>query len=184
MNQDASKSFIEPMGNYISILKERSAPYTLKEIEDVISQMEENSHEETSLMFNPDTKVIVNYSIPDPVTGGQVVKSGDLSFDFTNAINLALNIKRTRPDNIHYIPHESVMDNSLSISELAYFLRTNSRFDKSIEALHINHLSPVLNGQPRHVGVVVGLGYIRIHHSNSHQGVFLLEMKLQESPWV
>lgn len=204
MNTKKSKLPVEATGNFISILPNKDSPYSLQEIEEILLELKEeillelkegedeegslmynaDIDEEGSLMYNADIPVIVNYSIVDPVSNGKVTKSGSLTPDLTNGVSFSLNIKIDRPDNIHFIPHQTVMEQSMGIKELIDLLRTTDRFNKSREALHINYLDRFQKTCPRHVGVVDGLGFIRIHHSQGVPGVFVLNMKVQESPWV
>lgn len=183
MNTEKSKLPVEATGNFISILPNKESPYSLQEVEEILLELKESEDEEGSLMYDTDIPVIVNYSIVDPVSNGKVAKSGSLTPDLTNGVSFSLNIKIDRPDNIHFIPHQTVMEQSMGIKELIYLLRTTDRFNKSREAIHINYLDRFLKTYPRHVGVVDGLGYIRIHHPQGARGVFVLNMKVQESPW-
>lgn len=182
---------VELTGNFISILRKREDPYSLQDIKNILDEMAENSDDENSLMFDSEIPVVVNYLIDDPVSKGKVSMSGSLSPELrvslsssTNKITdsrFSLSINVVRPDNIHFIPHYSVIGRTMSIQELHYALRTFQPIDPvdmSQEPLSIKYLDR-LDKASRPVGVVNELGYIRIHHSQGVRGVFVLDLKIK-----
>lgn len=147
---------------------------------------------EDKIINNPQAKVIVNYSIPDPVSGQENSMSGDLHIETNKGSNLALNIQFSRNDNRHLVPDNKVIKYSMTFSDLFDLLRTNERLNKHTEALHINYIdrNRSLNRGSAHdatmvktsinkrpVGVVCGFSFLRIHHSDDVDGVFVLDLK-------
>lgn len=181
----------ELIGNFISVLPKREDPYSLQEIKNILDKMAENSDDEKSLMFDAEIPVVVNYLINDPVNNGKVSKSGSLSPEFTLRVSssskkitdsrFSLTINVDRPDNTHFVPHHSVMGRTMSIQSLHYALRTFQPIepmDMSQESLHINYFDR-LDKSARPVGVVNGMGYLRIHNSKTVRGIFILDLKIQ-----
>lgn len=171
----------QPTANFIPLLAKQESPYSLQDIENILTEIQSSG---SSLLENPNAKVVVNYLTPDPVSAKKISMSGSLYPDLTNEICFALNIVSSRADNIYFIPDEHVIQHSMSIDELMYILRTTQRFNKEREALHINYLDRFPKSISRHVGIVTGFSYLKVHHSDDLDGVFILDMKLQESAWV